>query len=479
MIGQILERFIAFEDENQMFSKKIQNVYFWSYIRPYIFEIIVENSQLNISVRNNPKSGGLKQKLNKIIHEIMNVLFHNPFRGLSQKDLLVISTSRRIKNDNFFECTYTEEILKSFEGRYNQFETASYDVHKRPVRYSNIKYLDYLIIKTQIVTKLKRALKKNNLLSEELSYINNLLKEMEGYFSISLNKDDIIKHIQNIVVKQKVMYKYYDKILAKTKPKCIIEICYYEFTKLVLNEVAKDKNIKVIELQHGIMGNDHAAYNFKRKQSLPCFPDYVFLFGEYWRETTRFPIDNNKLIPVGFPYFEKKVQCKNSIKKDKKVFLFLSQPTIGVELSNLAVSLNQKLNEEEYKIIYKLHPNEFTNWETNYNNLLKSNIEVIDNAEKDLYHYFSLSDYQVGVYSTALYEGIGYGLKTFILQTVGYEYMLDLINRKNAILVNNATDIICNLHSNTASDISFNNSLWQKNSVKNLKESIESILNNN
>ncbi|MPM88210.1 hypothetical protein SDC9_135311 [bioreactor metagenome] len=159
------------------------------------------------------------------------------------------------------------------------------------------------------------------------------------------------------------------------------------------------------------------------------------------------------------------------------MFLFLSQPTIGKELTSFAIELNKVIDHNNFKIIYKLHPNEFANWREKYSQLANTNIEVVDNTQNDLYYYFSISNYQIGVYSTALYEGIGYGLKTFILKTFGYEYIGDLVNKGNAILVESAVDVLEKLDSKVEDVDALRIQLWKENSVNNIATAIKGIIN--
>ena len=113
------------------------------------------------------------------------------------------------------------------------------------------------------------------------------------------------------------MENYYLKLLDKVKPKIIIEVVSYSFNNLLINEVAKKYKIPTIELQHGTIGRYHIAYNFKKQIYLPTFPDYIFLFGEYWKNNTRFPISNGKLKVTGFPYFEHKMNITKESKYHK------------------------------------------------------------------------------------------------------------------------------------------------------------------
>jgi len=66
--------------------------------------------------------------------------------------------------------------------------------------------------------------------------------------------------------------------------------------------------------------------------------------------------------------------------------------------------------------------------------LAKDNVELVDD---DLYKLLSSSEYQVGVYSTAIYEGLLFGLKTILCNTMFVEYMEELIMLDKVFLVLN------------------------------------------
>ena len=132
------------------------------------------------------------------------------------------------------------------------------------------------------------------------------------------------------------------------------------------------------------------------------------------------------------------------IKKNKKQILFISQGTIGKKLSNLALKLAKKLTE--FKIIYKLHPGEYERWKAEYTCLHSfvslENTQVLDDNITNLYQLFGESSYQVGVYSTAIYEGISFGLKTFIVDLPGSEFLDKAVQLNLVKKVNSENEII-------------------------------------
>jgi len=62
-----------------------------------------------------------------------------------------------------------------------------------------------------------------------------------------------------------------------------------------------------------------------------------------------------------------------------------------------------------------------------------------------LYELFAKSDYQVGAFSTAIYEGLAFDCKTFIIDVPGTEYLDDLINKNIVKKVKNSEEMIENL----------------------------------
>ena len=140
-----------------------------------------------------------------------------------------------------------------------------------------------------------------------------------------------------------------------------------------------------------------------------------------------------------------------NIPKIKNQILFISQGVIGEYLSNFAFDLFKKL-DENYTFIYKLHPGEYETWRENYPVLSKlikyDNFKLIDNNEIPLYKLFAESEFQVGAFSTAIYEGLSFNCKTFILDVPGVEYLDDLVEKNIVIKINDSDDMVDKLNDN-------------------------------
>jgi hypothetical protein len=159
------------------------------------------------------------------------------------------------------------------------------------------------------------------------------------------------------------------------------------------------------------------------------------------------PIDMKNVIPVGFPYFEYQSKDFIGLEAIDNQVLFISQGVIGKYLSKLALEFAK--DNGDLKIIYKLHPGEYETWRQNYPELVEAsafdNFEVIDSSEIPLYRLLAESNYQVGAFSTAIYEGMMFGCKTFILDVPGVEYLDDLIERGYVFKIGDADDLNDNL----------------------------------
>lgn len=65
---------------------------------------------------------------------------------------------------------------------------------------------------------------------------------------------------------------------------------------MIITELAKEKEIPVIELQHGSEGSEHPGYNYSKGERIKQFPDYYFAFPEFWKNQARFPIEQDYLV---------------------------------------------------------------------------------------------------------------------------------------------------------------------------------------
>lgn len=480
-MNDLTNEFLNFEVENNLFNIEIQNLKFWSLTREYIyFDIIKQNKNTGKAHSDFDNQSRLK-KIKGILSFLVNTITRSKliFR---KKDVVVINHSRRVFDGKYYNCLYTDLLLKNIDVSYYVYEIANFGEHRQPVSTKNLIYSDYFDLKFYIQYYINRITHINRLTYNETEYLKKLVSKLNSRFNAEINTIELINRIEKSILMHSILIKQYTSILKRINPRLIIEVNGYERRRKAINYAAKTLNIPTIELQHGTMGKYHIAYNFAKQMDLSTFPDYIFTFGQYWKDNTRLPINNNKVKVVGWPYFEKKVNAykdkDENTKPDKKTILFISQGTVGKELSQIAVKLSKKVDNEKYVILFKLHPGEYARWKNEYPWLIGADLEVVDHNQYDMHYYFTKSDIQIGVYSTALFEGLGYGLKTYILKLYGYQFMEQLYNNKIAHLVTDENEILDSIYEKEQEAKDFNiDYLWEKNSLNKMLSEIDSIIN--
>jgi len=458
-----VDQFIQFEDKYDLFNYIIDDVYIWSLIRFNIYRELMKLTGEFDDAQDTPKK--ISVVLN-IFKQVPNMIFKNPFSG-KEADILVFNHERRIKIKDRFYCAYTDLIIDQLSktSSYIIIEEKYKESHYQPIPNDKVLYMDYIDLLILLRVHILKSIRKRKDNIDKIQYIIDIIKKE---FNISLDESKWIKLINSHLFQYKLKYKYLKKIIRRVNPKVILEVVSYRFTNLIVNSVAKELGIPTIEMQHGTMGKDHIAYNYLKKEIMYTFPDRIFLFGRYWKENSRLPLQDEDIVNVGWTFYNNKLlKYKHSKKNNGKiVLLFISQGTIGKRLSEIAASLYNLVEEDKYHIIFKLHPGEYRRWISEYTELRNTGIEIIDTSNEDIHYYFNQADYQIGVYSTAIFEGLGYGLKTLICKLPGHEQMEQLIDGGLAKLIDTPEQIVSIIENNEEFNPNTNiDYFWEKRSL--------------
>lgn len=472
-LKNLYEQFIQFEEENHLFSKKIVDVFFWERIRFTVFINILQN-KIDASDGEKKVKREKNFKLSNYLLKFRNYLLatfrirRNPLL-VKEHDIIFFGSSRRkIQDDGFWWDIYIDHLEKELEYSTILFENDLFLKYRKPVRTENMVYLTFL----DFLVDLKKYFRcsKVKMSEEEISYLKKITREMKIRFGCSL---DLVYLVNHKLTRRKRVLPYYQKLITKIKPKAAIVICSYGKEDFI--EACKLNKIPVIEFQHGVITKYHVGYSYEKNSAKKNnFPDFLFTFGKFWEESVNYPIPKEQIVSVGFPELEIRKQLYQAVKKKKQI-LFISQKTIGLKLSKFAVELS-KIKNLDYRIIYKLHPFEFLSWKEDFPWLVHSNIEVIGHQGVNLYQLFAESEIQVGVYSTAIFEGLSFHLKTFLVDIIGIDYMENLIQTGIVTKINKPEELVSALSDKNAKrfDSEF---FFKNNSINNIKEELDKILN--
>lgn len=423
------------ERELSLLNYKIDGVYFWKLIRFPIFDKILAND----SVMNNSFN---HKKINiyffmQILKQEINIVSKDALKYAKKSDILIMKSPRKTRYDNQFRDIYTyfieRELRKNTDLKVETFEIGIQN--QEILKDNNSKFA----MESRIIQKIKQKKLKVNINKAE----KELLMKIQQSILLEYGLEIYIENFVDKVIRSfKVKQNYYKKLFLKTKPKTIFLVCSYGNEAMI--SAAQDLNIKVVEIQHGTMSKYHVGYDFGDMKKIPYFPDELLLFGEYWKEITDIPLQSQNIKVIGYPYLGEQLKNYKDVEKQKNTLIFLSQPTIARPLIEIALNFAKK--NEKYKIIYKLHPNEYSIWKKDYPKLLEAiklnNFVLVDDQKKNLHELLSYGEYQIGVYSTAIYEGLELGCKTVLIDLPGLEEVEFLIDQKLALLVKNENELL-------------------------------------
>ncbi len=440
-VHDICEVFFDLEEKYNLNYAKIQGCYAWQLVRMYLYYDITRRTQTFGAPQQ--QSLSLFDKIKSFTPFLKNSLLHNPFSGGDEKEILIFDHPRKVIYEGQYRDIYSYFLVDFLK------DSHSFEVLESPYLNEHftkkepyIKYTDRI----QLGSYFYKKRNKIRFTLKEKELISNVKKDLESVFNLDINLEWILTiHILNF----QYDYRKYTELFQKRNPKMIFVVVAYENQAIVA--AAKDLGITVLELQHGTITDYHLGYSYPKKTRLggeiKYFPDKILTFGDYWIGEETCPISKDNVLPIGFPYFESQSRDFTSIEVNDNQILFISQGVIGKYLSKIASELAGEL--KDYKIIYKLHPGEYATWRQNYPELTEAealnNFEVIDNSQTPLYELFAKSSYQVGAFSTAIYEGLMFNCKTFIVDVPGVEYLNDLINRGYVFKIQDGNDLIANL----------------------------------
>lgn len=465
MTKNLFEDFLTFEEKENLFDIKYDDFKIWEIARGYIYIEIQ-------MIKNNLQPLFPTKKDSQNSKKISFNFFFNSFKFFFLKniDYVFLNNPRRVKQaDGKFYCIYTDlliDLLKkeyscvTLEDPYWSLSPTSSVSHFQPIKTENICFLDGI----EYIYRFKKYIFKT-FCKSKYHQLHLLLLKLEKKIEHEFNCElaSIFKVVEDKILYMILTKKIYRKFIKRIKPKAIFEFYDIFPSKIVINKIAKELNIPIIELQHGIVTEKNPIFlkysNYIRKYD--CLPDYVFSYGKKLLNTNYMPINKKNIYYIGSLFLDKKINEYKNLKPKKKNILFISQSNLGDYLSKCASILSDLLKDDKnYQIIYKMHPYEIGN---EYACLNKENITVINNRDKDLYYYQSISWAQVGVYSTGLYEGLNFGLKTFILSNCyGFSEIKDIVKEDNNIFYVKNSNEIFNILTKEQKLIKNSNHYWHK-----------------
>lgn len=266
-----------------------------------------------------------------------------------------------------------------------------------------------------------------NIKKVDLSSYNELCQK----YQININPKYGIKKMIS-------QYKIMKLLLIFKKPKYVFIAPSYNNYGYI--KAVKDKGIKVIEIQHGVINKEHFGYNVYAKFDENYFPDYLLTFGE--REKSIFYPPNNfinkeKVFPVGSFYIDYINSSYSQSKKQHNYELTFSVSLQDCEIGGKVVPFIINLAKKHPNYLFLLKPRR-----TNINDYLSKykfpdNIKFI--TQQNIYELIKSTDIHITAYSTCALEAPALGKRNILLnfENKAKEYYGSFLNNNNTHYIEN------------------------------------------
>lgn len=431
-LQKVTEKLLSIEEELKPFGTKIAGEPFWELVRSGTRRKILGEVGA-YSKKEPPRIQGLGYLWRVALHVLKSVLFRNPFLARKADVLFFGMYRRRHQKDGFWHDIYCDPLINELERegiRCLMIERPPFGrPTPGPAKTRRLAHYDFIEVCAALTRR--AGLFKVHLSQEETALLDTLQQRINAEFGISLNlRSDVIQTLE----KGKSLLPFYRQLVRRASPRAVVAVNSAGHLQLV--KACREAGIPLIELQQGALHRYMLEGPYEKGKEY--VPDYFFTYGDFWKRFVA--LEPERVKSAGFPYYELESKKYLGTARKNSQVLFLSQPMVARQLSQFALELARELGDS-WRVVYKLHPEESADWRARYASLAGSRVEVMADEDKPLYELFAESSAQVGVSSTALYEGLGFGLPTYLLEAPGAETMDALVETGSARLVSSAPEL--------------------------------------
>lgn len=413
--SELVNLILKVEQKLQILNKNSKNYSsIWAANRMRIYYYLAQ--KLNVLQTPHDDTNSIKGVLQKF--RVLKYCFRSPLRYSTRERVVVVPHERKtIKNGSAYDTNsaYFVESIK---------DDVNVEIWDRPFNGShlisggNVYYLDAVSIAGKLGRMFSRIIRPSSKMRQISTLIENELNE----------KVSLLSFMNSLKWEHKVKDWCYTAMLSLRNVKQVYVVVGYGNTALI--SAAKKKNVRISELQHGVINKYHLGYHYPDHSVGNYFPDELLLWDKMWLNQASFPIGENLLKINKHNHLE---HLKEQIRyePENNTILIVSQGAIGKDISDFILKNYEMI--EDKKIIYKLHPGEFNNYKENKSLMELAHFDKIEiiTDEKSVYELFEKTSSVLGVFSTVLYEAIYFGIEVIILPVKGAEMVQDLVKNNN------------------------------------------------
>jgi len=369
------------ENENINLSKiKLKGEEIWVFLRvKYYFSFLGKKQNWKPN-----KQGNIKKKLHYL--STMFYGFNNWFRNYNY--IIFSDSSQRKLIDGKYQDKLTEYIWEKLDGNTLFIELPN--IHHKNIDTVKSNNIVSRIPIVALINLLKFFLPK---------YKHREIDDVEDKYNLKNNYTKWLQEFFAGITVYKILFGIY-------KPKAIVVTNYYYNIDVIIS--AKKQGIKVIETQHGVIGNSHFAFNINQSYSGDYFPDTMLLFGN----DDKAIIDKKGLVgksySVGHYYID---YINNGFNKTKKWIDLLSRykksiaVSLQLESGKLILDFIKTVALQKKDFVFLIAVRQ--DFQREILDQIPENI--LFPSDLDCYQIIKHCDFHSSIYSTCVQESLALG----------------------------------------------------------------------
>lgn len=438
--GSINDAILDLEDRLGLLDLEVHDIELWAALR---FRLSGEAKAAATTMQ-----GRMSPLSNRITRQLRTLPWRHPQQMLermrlpadARADLLVLAHPRLVQHGSQWVCRYTYPLLEGVRKTQRTLMPTNhgqrYEDDAPSVYWAELDLVRAVPhARVQAVAAFARRGRRD---------LEDAVVALERHLGVTLDRRRVRRHALLMLALDAFWVPFFHRLLDRVQPRAVVEVVHYNDVSLILNRVCHARGVPVIELQHGLLTAGHLAYR-SRASRRRCWPTALATWGQVWNDSTPdLFLPSTHCPPIGYAWLEHERASAPRRAPSEPTLLILSQWVLGDELCNYAVACARALGPKGWRVRFRLHPNERVGWRERYPALCGSGIEVID-GDRSLYEDQSEATAQLGVYSTALIEGLSWGLPTFVATLDGWQSMKWLLDAGVAHRVESADELVAAL----------------------------------
>lgn len=265
----------------------------------------------------------------------------------------------------------------------------------------------------------------------KISFPDYILKGLEAEFGQKIEAD----YIESLLMRFQSDKAHYIRLFRWLKPQVVFLV--QNGVQKGLFAAARQCQIPVVELQHGLVDFSHLVYSYPKgiDTEYLSLPSYFFVYSEFWKNRINFPV--KEIVVTGNT-------MAAQVETSPKIY-DLTIIATDIYMSELFVFLDGLFDRKyDGKICLKLHPNQLEEVDfirEKYKHC--PNVEIIY-TEIPVKKIIAQSWAVLVVQSTCVYEALDAGVKVYILKKLDYMIHQDVFDHPLICLINSADDYFSN-----------------------------------